>query len=379
MDVFARNSSGNILASGSASGSLVRINVDVPAWDQLGQRTGYQFVKAVDIIKDQFSYYNYSGYLTGSFSSQASKWFGGVLAPNGSIYFSPYSATSSLKINTTTNPETISFIGSGSFGTPSLAWVGGALAPNNKIYMSPSNNTNVAVINTNNDSVSLLPFIAGFYGAVTANDGNVYFVPYSATVIGKVNTADDTIATFGSLSAGNKYVGGVLAPNNGCIYCVPYDASTILKINPVTQQLTTFGSFAGSGKWFGGVLGPNGLIYCAPFNSTGSLIINPFNDTFAVSGSLAVDNGKYSGGALGLDGNVYCAGNGFSKYLKINTVTNQLSEVTITNGSRVGMVLAPNGKMYGIPHNATSLLVLSMNVSSSVDQNIPLSRYLNKF
>jgi hypothetical protein len=375
MDVFGRDSSGNILASGSASGSVIRFNVDIPSWTTLGQRPGYSFVKAVDIIKDQYSQYSYSGYLTGSISAQLGKWFGSVLGPNGCVYGIPSTATSSIKIDTNTSPETVSYISS-SFTPVVSGWVGGVLAPNGKIYCGTNLATNILVINTSTDTLSTITALVSLGAPVLANDGNPYFV--AASYIGKVNTADDTFATFGSLS-GASYVGGVLAPNNGCIYFVPYSSTAILKLNPVTQQFTTFGNIPQSGKWAGGVLGPNGLIYCIPFDSTGSLIINPFNDTFVVSGSLSIAGNKYYGGALGLDGNVYATGNVSSAYLKINTSTGQLTQTALAVGSKFGMTLAPNGKMYSVPFSSTNILVLSMNVSSSVDSNIPLSRYLNHF
>ena len=64
--------------------------------------------------------------------SVSGKWVGGVLAPNGKIYFTPYSSSQILELNP--NTLTTQLVGSSYSG--STKWVGGVLAPNGKIYFT---------------------------------------------------------------------------------------------------------------------------------------------------------------------------------------------------------------------------------------------------
>ena len=75
--------------------------------------------------------------------SGPSKWYGGVLAPNGKIYGIPFTSTTVLEIDPATNTTT-------TFGSLSGAtkWSGGVLAPNGKIYGIPRNSTSVLEILT---------------------------------------------------------------------------------------------------------------------------------------------------------------------------------------------------------------------------------------
>jgi hypothetical protein len=83
-----------------------------------------------------------------------------------------------------------------------------------------------------------------------------------------------------------------------------------------------------------GVLAPNGCIYGIPHNSETVLKIDPSEDSVTTFGSLSGSRKWYGG------------------------------------------VLAPNGCIYGIPHNSET--VLKLLSEASVDENFPLSRYVNK-
>ena len=68
----------------------------------------------------------------------------------------------------------------------------------------------------------------------------------------------------------------------------------------------------------------------------------------------------------------------------MNDFTKTFSQTTATFGSAgadtskwMGGVLAPNGKIYGIPYGFTT--VLEIGESQTIDTDAVLSRYLNKF
>jgi hypothetical protein len=138
----------------------------------------------------------------------------------------------------------------------------------------------------------------------------------------------------------------------------------------------TFTNSTGNANWAGGVLAPNGKIYGIPDTATGILIIDTLTDTTSSSnmgvqmggdtGPTLLDN-KWWGGVLAPNGKIY--GIPFSNrsrgisILTIDTLTN-----TATASDRgidfsdlrkwIGGVLAPNGKIYGIPHNSTDILII---------------------
>jgi len=174
---------------------------------------------------------------------------------------------------------------------------------------------------------------AGFRNWATNGDFENEFISNLSSYTSNL-TFSKTTNSFGSLSGAGKWFGGVLAPN-GKIYGIPFNNTKILEIDPTTNTTTLFGSFSGSFKWLGGVLAPNGKIYGIPLNSNQVLEIDPATNTTTLFGS-------FSGGVKWVCG-----------------------------------VLAPNGKIYGIPYNSTQ--ILEIGESQSINENMVLSRYLNKF
>ena len=170
--------------------------------------------------------------ITGGATFIGSGWTGSVLAPNGNIYFTPFSATNILVLNPTTDVTSnltggATFIGSG--------WIGGVLAPNGNIYFCPHNAANILVLNPTT--------------GVTSN------------------------LTGGATYTPGGWVGGVLGPN-GNIYFTPFSATNILVLNPttgVTSNLTGGAIFPSGGSWYGGKLAPNGTIYFSPFGAANVL------------------------------------------------------------------------------------------------------------
>ena len=111
-------------------------------------------------------------------------------------------------------------------------WVGGVLAPNGCIYGIPYNSTTVLKIDPATDTTSTFGSLAGadkWLGGVLAPNGCIYGIPFSGTTVLKIDPATDTTSTFGSLAGATKWYGGVLAPN-GYIYGIPYSSTTVLKL-----------------------------------------------------------------------------------------------------------------------------------------------------
>ncbi len=289
---------------------------------------------------------------------------------------------------------------------------GGVLAPNGNIYFIPTGATYVAIVNpytrqVDTTSISgLSSLLSKFYGGVVANNGKIYCIPGNSSQILVINTRDNstyyisgiTNANYPTITTDNqKWFGGVLSPN-GKIYCIPYFSQCVMIIDPTNDSLDLT-SITGINKdnypnlidrtsnlesFAGGVLGPNGRIYCIPSDAYGVMVINPENNTIDASSYLyvnAVDisgnpinppNGikitnqrfGFFGGALGSDGNVYASPWWFNRILKVDISNTRLSIVnppfslSTNQGYWYGTVCSTNGKIYGIPHNSTSILII---------------------
>ncbi len=81
------------------------------------------------------------------------KWDGGVMAPNGYIYFVPLNRTRVLKFHP--SRKTAIEIGGDLGGSVALKWRGGTIAPNGRIYFSLRNSNNVLEVHTPKDITPL--------------------------------------------------------------------------------------------------------------------------------------------------------------------------------------------------------------------------------
>ena len=332
---------------------------------------------------EKFSFLVHGGYFHCMDSSYAiSSTFNGDQSVNYNFYSNPPLTTSDSASNwaSTTNGTTpTTFTTNG--------WFEGVLAPNGKIYCVPHNATNILVINPANNSAStseinitLASTTGKWVGGVLAPNGKIYCVPHNATnilVIDPVNnSASTTEINITLASTAAKWAEGVLAPN-GKIYCVPHTATNILVINPAnnsasTSEITVTPALTSdSGKWAGGVLAPNGKIYCVPHNATNILVIDPANNSASTSEITTITptnalaaSGKWVGGVLAPNGKIYGVPHTATNILVINPANNSASttEINITLASTAakwqGGVLAPNGKIYYVPHVATNILVI---------------------
>jgi hypothetical protein len=92
--------------------------------------------------------------------------------------------------------------------------------------------------------------------------------------------------------------------------------------------------------------------------------------------------GKWAGGVLAPNGKIYGIPSDATSVLIIDPTTNTADTTTITGltgiGKWVGGVLAPNGKIYGIPWGISYALILDPKSVGSWPSDFYLSPFFNK-
>ncbi|UCF96215.1 MAG: hypothetical protein JSV89_13625 [Spirochaetaceae bacterium] len=332
------------------------------------------------------------------------KWYGGVLAPNGKIYGVPGAATSVLIIDPQTDTADTSTISGISITGPQPNWLGGVLAPNGKIYCIPWEASNVLIIDpmTNTVDTSTISGLGGgnkWHGGVLARNGKIYGIPYDSDTVLVIDPATNTYTTIPIPGPGppapsdpSKWYGGVLAPN-GMIYCIPWKADYVMIIDPesdtVDPDAISFSAFADL-KWTGGVLAANGKIYCIPQEPLRVLIIDPALNTVELTAYLPFDEDKWAGGVLGPDGKIYGIPRNYDSVLVIDPTENTADPDGISlppappvdpldEDKWTGGVLALNGKIYCIPNEADSVLIIDLHSNGELLASIAECPYFNKF
>lgn len=275
---------------------------------------------------------------------------------------------------------------------------GGVLSNNDEVYAIPSTSSSVLKISNFADigggSPGLYTTFGTFgndvdkwIGAVRAQNGKIYCIPYNASNVLVIDPTNDSTTTIGTVaSGGQKWRGGCLSPINGKIYGMPYDSDTVLVIDPATNNVSTIGPIPSVGvttaRFAGCVMSTSGKLYGIPYTASSVLSIDTSTDSLSVFGSLGTDSGKWEGGALGIDGKIYAAPYNSTSILIIDPFT----ETTETFGSFASgggkwrnPVLGRNGRIYMIPASTSVDLLEVGQGGYNISRNITQSRYLNKF
>ncbi len=382
---------------------------------------------------------------TFSSSVPAGRYAEGVLAPNGKIYCIPYTATTVLEID----PDTKTTSTFGTFST-GIKWVGGVLANNGKIYGFPFNTTSVLEIDPISRTVSTFGDLSDIWsitdpgwgtgvcgpdgylyafgknfsvgsgsalgilkidpinktlslvysnigetdlldagGTVIAPNGNIYTIPSDSPSVLSIgvsaaNKSPDwvvepyknrprvgivtNLGNVGSSTATYQYLSGCLGMD-GNIYALPNGTNSILKINPITEDITEESNIPSPENYIGATISSSialkdGRICGIPFAGNIVIFYDPKTKEYSTSNTV---NGQWVSGALAPDGKIYCPGIRTTRILVVDpsvgtASTSVFSPVGTANDPFAdptnwgGAVLAPNGKIYGVPDGATNVL-----------------------
>ena len=243
--------------------------------------------------------------------------YGGVLAPNGKIYCTPGNSSLLKVIDPSNNTVTVinSTFPKGPDNTNVyyIGYQGGVLAPNGKIYFIPNwinsntstRNTIMRVVDPTNDTVSSINGVYGGHsGGCVAPNGKIYCAPSNYSIISIIDPSTSSVSSiFAPSSIGTGFA---LAPN-GKLYCISSFTSSFLVVDPATDTCTTYPA---TGGYLGQVLGSDGRIYgvnYATATATFVGIIDPDANTFTTLSNLAISmsNANYTTGLLHPNGKIY--------------------------------------------------------------------------
>ena len=164
------------------------------------------------------------------------------------------------------------------------------------------------------------------------------------------------------------------------IYGIPGSGDNIVCIDIVNKTQQLIGDFSdyetyGNFKWSKGVLADNGKIYAAPYNANAILCIDPTDDSYTFIGdfsAVGVNDKEFFDGFLAPNGKIYYMGISRCLCLDPSTETYAMYTDTNTTGGHIKHILAPNGKIYGVPYEATSILCMDTTTDTidSIDTTI---------
>lgn len=103
----------------------------------------------------------------------------------------------------------------------------------------------------------------GYYGGVLASNGDIYFIPYGATV-GQKLSATGVVSTYSLIYSTSTAYGGGAISANGDIHFIPNDAAVGQKVSASGVVSTYSLVYTGSNVYRGGVLAPNGTYISFP-------------------------------------------------------------------------------------------------------------------
>lgn len=249
-------------ASGAGMGMFLRLDPSTDAVTQVGVNVGAA---------------------TGQLDQQ--NFCGGVvynLLWNYPIYVAPGAHNEILKFDPS-NPGVPTYlpVPGASATYPGCQWNGGVLAPNGSIYFVPESNLNsmLKISPADNDSITLIDVgDSGWSGAVLGPNGLIYGIPNFVDTVLEFDPTTDTVRSliatpFTGDFSGGKYSGGALGAD-GKIYAAPSGSviagaqvSPLLIIDPAAHTAVTSGDYPQDTmafKWRGAVSAPNGKVYAIP-------------------------------------------------------------------------------------------------------------------
>jgi len=300
-------------------------------------------------------------------SDVISKWRGGVLGPDGSIYAIPTRSTRILEINPFEG--TTGLVGSEL--EAGVKWNRGTIL-NGIMYGFPEQGANILSYNINSDVTKILAennaiLTNGeiFSGGVTSNNGNMYTISLQnhrkVIKFDPLNT-NQPLTEIGPVSSNREIILG----QDGYIYVLPQTNNRMIKINPDNDSFSFIGdSFPGGSYHPASVFANDGNIYLCPYNANRIMQFHVESGTYNLVGpDLGSVARKWYGFVAGRDGHLYGMPAFSNDVLLFDPFSRTCDlfplDSTMTGDDKWwGGILANNGSIYAIPFRATRVLEIS--------------------
>jgi len=326
-------------------------------------------------------------------------YFGGLLAPDGSVHFINFFARRNHRIDRLGTISTYS-IPYTALGSPPDS---GYLDPKGYIHtiqIGTSPGTGSKLFFDGKYPTSFLTYPVTVFGTrawaagVIAPDGYIHLPPYDIPNVGlRIDTRDSGISnlsrasTYPVLAADgvDSYRGAVL-DQYGYIHYIPHGSSTAVgqKINHRNLQAITYpinNPGPGNTNFFGGVLDPNGNIHYVPFASPYGQKINPQNNQATTYSLVYTTNQAYCGGVLAPNGDIHFVPFSAQVGQKVSKdgVVSTYRLAYTTAAAYAGGVCDTNGDIHFVPHNSTTGQKVFTWSALPFEAGTLVSPYLNKF
>jgi len=239
----------------------------------------------------------------GPYTQYGDNYKGGGLASNGIIYLVNFESIGIGTINTNTNVYTNNPYNA----NPGAAAVtGGVLAPDGNIYCSPYVDTShIYYFTPGANTLSSFSISASirYCKPFLAPNGKIYCLGIGTKVVGVIDPVAKTFTEVGTC-ANQQYCFMVLG-GNGVVYAFPLNATGIGTLD-LTTNIVTANVISGGTGYYGGILGPDGNIYLYQSSAGNIGVLNTKTNTLSVLTTTTIG---YLCGVLAPNGNIYLSGN----------------------------------------------------------------------
>ncbi len=312
----------------------------------------------------------------GGLNPGGTKWAGGALAPNGRIYAVPFGASAVLEIDPAGRAlETFGEIPVVLDG----AYIGAVLAPNGRIYGIPFRAGRVLEIDPENRSIRQFGTVNGSYtGAVLMPDGRIFAAPNGAGSVLAIDPETRSVRSFGTIPLESRFQGAALTPD-GDLIAFPRNGDMLLRVTVDEEvSLEPVEPLDMTSALHGGVITPNGTVVSIPSTASEIITVAPNGEVDWFSSTRGPGE-AWAFGGLAPNGLVYGAPRDASGVLEIDLDTSRTREFGLFTGNDkwIGLIPGLDGKLYGIPWNATEVLVVDPAAEVTLPARVVLSPWLN--
>lgn len=247
-----------------------------------------------------------------------------------------------------------------------------------------------------------------WYGGLRGRDGAVYGVPYNAPGLLRIVPAeaaeDVVVQILGNYGCGGwKWHGGCYHPEEGNIYAFPSHAAEAMVIDtdpgtdddkrisllPIPDVPEVHPPDIRGYRWAGGLVGADGAVYAIPSDCDALLRVHDGKVSCVGTGVVPKGKNKWQNAVLAEDGAVYALPCDASCVLRVDTTPPRdkpvqgwdakednrrvtlFGENVLDNSKNKyqGGFLGPDGRMYGSPECADSILIVDPHLWDG-DQNL---------